>query len=325
MLGFWWIVVIAVLAGGALGFAVGAQHGTVYEARTVIVPVTSHIPIDNIGDVAQAAFETDTVVQPALDQLGIKRTAHQEIASGDLTASLIPGSGGISVTARSTDPHLVVELAKVSADRFVSVAQKSGLGTFASFPPAYPPTVAGPSLAVVRALMGAVGAGLVAVVILFLAFGLLRPVLDDEEAARLVGAHAHFAVHLPSWWQRRRLRGAARNRVLVRPQAFFPSLVRAIPDRTRDLAWIFVGSRRAERDVRLLVGQLEARQIRPGGEGNGQLRIERVRPWDGDLISRKPVVLAFVSRGVRRRVLEDAGEELRLGAEGQRRIVVLMR
>jgi hypothetical protein len=112
----------------------------------------------------------------------------------------------------------------------------------------------------------------------------------------------------------------------VRPLAFFPSLVRAIPDGTRDLAWVFVGSRRDERRVQRLVGRLEGGEAAPGGgEDNGHLRIERLRRWEGPSMNSKPVVLTFVSSGVRRSVLEEAGEELRLGPEGQRRIVVLVR
>src|SRR6266508_2887426 len=70
----WPAIVIGAVVGALVGFAVAPKSQVVYESTSVVLATRATVPLSNVGGLAQAAFATSTVIQPAITRLGLQTT-----------------------------------------------------------------------------------------------------------------------------------------------------------------------------------------------------------------------------------------------------------
>jgi capsular polysaccharide biosynthesis protein len=193
-----WLILAGMVVGGVGGVISGIKATPLYVAQAVVVATATPISSTNFGDVAQAAFATDAVLQPVIDRFGLGDTARSLISSGRLTTQPITGSAAIKIIARDKDAQLAANLANDAAASFINVAKANGLGTFAQFETRVPARTRVPRPTRERTLLGAIGGGAIAFLIALLVLVVRRPVLSEDEAREELPSAASFTARVGS-------------------------------------------------------------------------------------------------------------------------------
>jgi capsular polysaccharide biosynthesis protein len=135
----WWVILLAGVLGGLLGFVTTLLSGDAYTAQSIVVLTNGQIPSDQFADVAKAIFPTDAVLGPVVSELGIESPPRALVSSGALTVVPSPGGQAVQIVARTQDSETSVALANSAANHLAEVGRENGLGTIAAF------TTAGPA------------------------------------------------------------------------------------------------------------------------------------------------------------------------------------
>lgn len=320
----WWIPVFGFVLGGAGGLVWGVSQPTLYEADAVVIASRSDLPSEDFGGLAEAVFTTDTVLQPVIDRLGLDDTPQQLLSDGRLLGEAVAGSPALRITGRDTDPQRTAALVRAAADSFVAAASNRELGEFSVFGAE---RISSRELSSGRpwAVAGAVGGGLLGVILVLLFSSLRQPLLSEDEAT--AAFPAEFALTA-------RVRPAG-DRWAVSPRGVVRTIRRAV-DATGggDVAEGTVGgvlcvlvadSRRADRSLRVVASQVRRTPGAPTPLGFHRVVRGELLPLEGEPApSDEPVaVLALVAEGTRRATLEDL-DEVATGAAGPEHARVLV-
>lgn len=321
----------AFVIGAVLGAVAAKRASLTYEGQSVVVATQTSLDPSTFGNLAKAAFATDTVLTPVVRTLGLNATPRTLLANGTLEADTVSGATAIRIIGRSSDPRQAAALANAGAESFVNAAQAKGLGTLAVFG-ASPLGTRPPQALAVAAIKGAVIAVLAAAVAILALVWLRHPVYSADDAAAELRPGKAFEARvrrpLPLW------RGRT-GEPEVRPRGVIPALWREVAARTPTVpspgpCVILVERRRAsDRRVDALMQALVTHYwASKNREPSERATFTWVRSSDDRLaesIVDVPVVVALIPEGVPSRRLADLDEELRIARDDQWRIVVVVR
>jgi hypothetical protein len=344
---WWWAIVAGALIGAVIGFGSARKAPIVYEADALVVASSSSIQAADFGPLAEAAFTTNTVLQPVIDRLGLTTTPPALLASGQLRAKSVSGTVALRITGRSRDRQLAADMASTAAESFASAATDRQMGTFAVFGPGGVPGSRQPPLTRQNTLLGALGGAAIATVLVLLLIVARRPLHTLEQANREFGADAAFSARvrfplsdiLP--WQIYR-------RAQIYPRGLIPAiwhrldsrpgipavtgLINASGERLNDPAEarkvccvLVTKGRRTNRALMVVLQVLKA-QSRLDAHRADQLVSAH---FDGTsmpyTLEGATTVIALVAAGAPRRWLQALDEELRASFEDIPRVLILVR
>ncbi len=323
----WWVVVAGFVIGAAAGFVRAKTASAVYQANVVVVATSTTIPADNFGSLATTAFETDTVLDPVVQQLNLNTTAHALVARGTLSVEPVSGAAAIRIIGRAGDRDLAASLANTAAQSFVSAATRNQLGEFSRFGTGAPGTKV-PVSTVSNVVRDAVGGVLLALLVLMVLYLWRRPVMGREDLERDLPAD----VVLEATMRRRRRVGSATRSYEIFPRGTALAVWRAVapsgPDGARP-CFVLVESK-AGRDAPLLA-MMEDMITAYWANVDGQRAREPLewrRASDEDLpaaLVAASAVVALVSEGVGRASVRRLDAEIALLPGGKRTVAVLIR
>ncbi len=215
---YWWVIVATALIGGIVGFAIAENRAPLYETRALVVGSDSPIEADTFGSLARVIFDTDPVIQPVINSLGLDTTVEALVASNRLEVEGVPRAVAVWVTGRSRDPEFASELANEAAASFASLGSEQGLGTLEVFDPASVPTSTPSRQTPATTIAGVVVGGSLGLAATLLFIFVTRPVLSKDEALRLFPASASFSVKVRVPFTSRLRRRKAAHRARGRPR-----------------------------------------------------------------------------------------------------------
>lgn len=332
-----WLILLAVVAGAATGFLVAESVPITFESERIVVASESDISAESFGKLAETVFETDTVLQPVIDEVGLEGSSESLLRSGRVAVEPISNAAAVRIIGRSSDATLAAGLATSAARSFTGTAEDRGMGRFEVFGgtggPAQPTT---PSTLLWTVLGGTAGGLIAFLVLLFVSF-VREPVLSEDEARGEMPVDAAFAVRV-----RKRARGRGRRKRdwLVSPAGVGTAIWRALDVGSRvdgqgagegtEVACILV--ERGSRDhawLRAVVGQL-AEASRGHGEQPPRVSVFRwnsLDPEGGEMVAaleRAAAIVLLVAEGTSGKVLGDLNEVIQSFTQG-RRVLVLAR
>jgi capsular polysaccharide biosynthesis protein len=322
-----WLIVLGLMVGGVIGLIEGKGATPLYQAQAVVVASTTQISDSSFGDVAQAAFGTDEVLQPVIDRFGLATTAHALVADGTLAAQPIAGSAGIKIIAQEADPQLAAELANAATSSFIGVAESKGLGTFVQFGTRVPTGTRVPRPVRKSTLTGALAGGAVALMIVLLLLVIRPPVLGEEDALAELPSDASFTARVRTK-PRLPLLPWKRGLVEVHPRGLAWAVWRAAQSEGADglasICCVMVRRGRRDRALRRVLEELRAQ--RPADPANGAdddppcfgARDPELLPALAEATS----VVTLVADRAPQRVLRRLDEDLRVAAGGELRVLV---
>jgi hypothetical protein len=326
---WWWAIVAGALIGAMIGFASGRNSPAVYEADALVVASSSSIQAADFGPLAEAAFATNTVIQPVIDELGLRTTPQSLLASEQLRAKSVSGTVALRITGRSRNGQLASDLASAAADSFASAATDRQMGTFAVFGPGGVPGTRQPPLTRQNTLLGALGGASIAMVLVLLFVVVRRPLLTIEQAALEFPAQASFAarVRLPLSnilpWRIHRM-------AQIRPRGLVPAIWHMVEAhnsvKARRVCCVLVT--RGRHTSQSLVAMLQV--LKAQSQMNAQHVDQLVwahfdAPLMPHILDGATAVVALVAAGAPRRSLQALDEELQTALVDMTRILVLVR
>jgi hypothetical protein len=323
-----WAIVGGALIGAMIGFVGGRNSPAVYEAEALVVASSSSVQAADFGPLAEAAFATNTVIQPVIDRLGLRTTPQSLLASEQLRARSVSGTVALRITGRSRNGQLASDLASAAADSFASAATDRQMGTFAVFGPGGVAGTRQPPLTRQNTLLGALGGASIAMVLVLLFVVVRRPLLTLEQAALEFPAHASFAaqVRLPLSnllpWRIHRM-------AQIRPRGLVPAIWHLVEAhnsvKARRVCCVLVTKGR--HTSQSLVAMLQVLKAQP--QMNQQHVDQLVWHFDAPLMPHildgATAVVALVAAGAPRRSLQALDEELQTALVDMTRILVLVR
>jgi len=323
-----WVVVFAMIVGTLVGAVTAWGSPTIYRSEALVAAVTTQIPSEDFGAVAEAAFTTDTVLQPVINALGLRTTPRELLATDQLSAQAVTGSAALRITARARDPRLASDLASTAASTFATVASDRGMGNFATFGSGGNPGAPEPGPMLQSALLGLLAGGLVALTGLF-ASSVREPVITEEQLRVELDADDVFVARVRPEPRARGLRDKSGWR--IEPQGVVDAVWRAAgapetADRGALLAGVMVESvvGKEPRVVAMLRALEAAAPDLPGDRQAfvGMSLGARLLP---DALASAPAVVALVVEGTRRRLVARMREEISVTPAEKTRIAVLVR
>ena len=310
-----WVIAVALVAGALLGATFQRSAKPTYEARSLVVVSDAQLPTASVGDLAQAAFGTDTVLQPVIDQLHLNATPQSLLSNHQLEARAVALTGAMAIIGHASDPTVARDLANLAAQSFVAAANERGLGTFVQFGSGNNPVaVAGSTLSRSVGLAGGLGA-LLGIVLLIAVFAIRQPVLSRKEAEALFTADASFLVETRSSLRIPRRRISPSD---IRPRGLVPAVWRAVGPRDEPPVVVVVKAERGRRNP-AAVALLNA--LVAGGEVTVLDSNLQVLPL---ALSATRVVIALVPSGVGARWIRDLDEEVLVAPQPLRRILLFL-
>jgi hypothetical protein len=326
---WWWAIVAGALIGAVIGFGSARKAPIVYEADALVVASSSSIQAADFGPLAEAAFTTNTVLQPVIDRLGLTTTPPALLASGQLRAKSVSGTVALRITGRSRDRQLAADMASTAAESFASAATDRQMGTFAVFGPGGVPGSRQPPLTRQNTLLGALGGAAIATVLVLLLIVARRPLHTLEQANREFGADAAFSARvrfplsdiLP--WQIHR-------RAQIYPRGLIPAIWHMLdskdPGAARKVCCVLITKGRRTNRALMVVLQVLKAQSRLDAHRADQLVSAH---FDGTsmpyTLEGATTVIALVAAGAPRRWLQALDEELRASFEDIPRVLILVR
>lgn len=311
-----WVVAAALFVGALLGAALQRSAKPIYEAQAVVVVSDARLPTASVGDLAQAAFGTDTVLQPVIQQLRLKATPQSLLSHRQLEVRAVSLTGAMVIIGRASDPALARDLANLAAQSFVAAAQAKGLGTFAQFGSSDTPAArAGSTLSRSAGLAGGVGA-LLGIALVIGVFVIRQPVLSREEAEALFTADVSFNVKARSSLRFPRRRVSPPN---IRPRGLVPAVWRAVGPRDAPPVVVVVRAGRGRRN-RAALALLDAL-----GEEDEVIALHSNQEVLAPALSATRTVIALVPSGARAKSIRDLDEEALVAPPPLRRILLFLR
>jgi hypothetical protein len=324
-----WVVVLAMIVGTLVGAVMAWGSPTIYRSEALVAAVTTQIPSEDFGTVAEAAFTTDTVLQPVIDALGLRMTPRELLATDQLSAEAVTGSAALRITARGRDPRLASDLASTAASIFATVASDREMGNFATFGPGGNPGAPEPGPMRQSALLGFLAGGLVALTGLFVASSVREPVITEEQLRVELDPDEVFVARVRPEPPARGLRDNSDWR--VEPQGVVDAVWRAVgapetADRGALLAGVMVESI-VGKDPRVVAMLRALEAAAPDLPGDRQAFVgtslgARLLP---DALASAPAVVALVVEGTTRRLVARMREEISVAPAEKTRIAVLVR
>lgn len=194
------LLVIAAILGPIVAIGVGRESGKQqYRASALVVAKSLNLGQAQLPRFGEAVFASGAVADAVATDMGI-RTPSSRLIPSKISVVPLPDTVLFEVRGTATNASDSARLANAAATAFVKELNKAGpgVGTFAlqdaASSPDHPTStaVAVPLLAVVGLLAGLLlGAGIVA-----LRVSVRRPVVDERDAASIVGAPASVALTL---------------------------------------------------------------------------------------------------------------------------------
>lgn len=322
----WGLLVVFAVIGGALGWVVGSRTDPVYEAQTVVTVSKTQLPTEDF-DLGTTIFETDTVIVPVIEELGLDVEPQKLLGSGQLQAQPVTG-GGLSITGQAAEPDLAVDLANAAAESFATQLRLRDLGTAAVLSATDADRAAGPTESLLT-VTGLVVGGLLGLVISVIVFFIRQPVLSEREALGEFPADAAFSVRVrpAARWTLRRMKGTA-----VFPGGVIGAIWRSARSPGKEsprICCVLVGRRRRDKTLRALISEMRVASEFSGQTSDNELAsLYWVRARDGSLpeaFDPADVVVALVSEGAPRKVLRGLAEELLVAPEQKRWTLVFVR
>ena len=325
----WWVVVPAMIVGALVGTATAWGSPTIYRSEALVAAADTQIPSADFGAVAEAAFTTDTVLQPVIEALGLRTTPRELLGTDQLSAEAVTGSAALRITARARDPHLASDLASAAASAFATIASDREMGNFAIFGPGGNPGGPEPGPMRQSALSGLLTGGLVALTGLFVVSSAREPVISEEQLGVELDTEDVFVARASKPSLRRLLPDKSRWR--IEPHGLVDAVWRVAGaagthDRGALLAGVMVESVVGkEPKVLAILRALEA--AAPDLPGDRQAFVGTslgARPV-ADALASAPAVVALVIEGTPRRLVSRMREEIRIAPGEKTRIAVLVR
>lgn len=310
-----WIIAMTLLVGALLGAALQRSAKPLYEARALVVVSDARLPTASVGDLAQAAFGTDTVLQPVIQQLHLNATSQSLLKHHQLEARAVSLTGAMVIIGRASEPALARDMANLAAQSFVAAAQEKGLGTFVQFGSGNSPAPAGSTLSRSAGLAGGFGA-LLGIAFLVGVFVTRHPVLSREDAEALFTADASFDVEAQSRLLFPRKQVSVRN---IRPGGLVPAVWRAIGAGAEPPVVVVVRAGRGRRN-RAALALLDA--LVAEGEVTALNSTQEALAL---ALSATRTVIALVPSGAPAKAISDLDEEVAVAPWPLRRILLFLR
>jgi capsular polysaccharide biosynthesis protein len=325
----WWVVVIALVVGAALGVVQVRRAPPTFDAESVVVASSTSISGTDFGSLARAVFATDTVIRPVIQQLKLRQTPQSLLSHKWLEVQAVPGAVAIRIIGRGGDAQSASALSNAAAKSFVAAATQKGMGTFAVFGSGLPGTRQRTALTPAGIRGGAVGA-LVGLALVLAWLLLRRPVMSEEEAQREILPTRSFLGRVRPASP---LRPWRRTRPSVHPRGLAPAIWREVVGALGegDLSRCCVVMVERRSGDRAVLGVMEEMMdsYSTSWDGRGPTPpFTSGRITDGGFtaaLQSAPVVVALVAEGAPRRALRDLDEELKLAVHAPSRILVYIR
>jgi capsular polysaccharide biosynthesis protein len=131
----WKLIVAFVLAGIVAGFSIHVTDGPSYTATARVLldtetpEPTSETEARAIADTARAIVTSPSVVERALDEAGISRSASLMVLEEQISVSTVGSSGIIEVAVTDRDAGASARLANLLAEDLIATRLKSTRGT----------------------------------------------------------------------------------------------------------------------------------------------------------------------------------------------------
>jgi hypothetical protein len=333
--GLWWLVVMGVIAGGAVGYAVTSTAGYVYQSVAVVVG-TTELPTDSFGNAARAVFGTNTVIQPVIDQLGLGASPGSLLSAGRLAIEPVSGAIAVKIIGQASDPEAAEALAGTAASSFVTVAANYGLGALKTLSASR--AVRQSPAARRNAVVSAIAGGLLVSAALLLIFLVREPVVDEGQAREALRAQTSFAAHVRFTKPRSEPKegtehGTRSSRILVAPTGVFAAVHRTAigpsPSPQADAYSIVLvpGPGRAGRAAGAIAEELAEARIAPANDAPPHESPPVVSSDDQAIaaaLERTRAVVVVVPQRATCRALRLLEEELRVAPCIERRVVLLV-
>lgn len=331
----WWLILILAVVGALVALYIGSTVKPIYEAES-LVQGSSDSPLLLTDDfsLAQTLFNSDAVLQPVIDRLGLDTTPRALTGKGQLDTEAITG-GLLRIIGRAEDPDLAIALVNEAAVSFEVQMALNDLGSFPVLTAKNADEVPAPSPAVTGMAGGVVGAAL-GIGYLLALFFVRQPLLTEKEALAEFPADTAFSVRVrpPSKWRFPLIGRKASKKTQVYPGGVIGAIWRSarlggagaqIP-----LCCVLAESRKGgDRTVRALLAEMRVvDEFGKQGDGSNVASLYWIQSDAGSLseaLEPVGVVVTLVSEGAPRRLLRELAEELLVAPEQKRWTLVFVR
>jgi hypothetical protein len=325
-----WPVVFLVGILGLLGGVLRAQQAPAsYQAESVVAAVklspTALTASSGFGSLAQVLFNTDTVIDPVIQQLGLNTTRSALLAQKHLQLQPVTNATAVRIVATDNSPAGALALARAAATSFNSVLSAQGLGKFTAFQPSATPgsSTPGPANA---GVLGAAAGVVLALLVLMLVAAIRQPIRGINDAVAEIAPHYTFPVAV----RPRSLRIRDRtHRADIRPAGFVAALSRTAEAVGGPITCCVVAQGSGGSDRARLALQEEIAQssiIKTSLQAKGT-EIRWLEPHETEMtesLEHSQLLMTLVVDGASRQQLRELAEEDRLAPGDRQRLLVYM-
>lgn len=327
--------VLATLLGASIGLGASLGAAPTYEATAVVVATPETQFVEGFGGLAEAAFSTDSVIQPVIDELQLNATPRQLLSSGRLQAEAVTDGPALRVLASSSDAAQTSDLANLAAESFATVAEENGIGAFRVFEAGDVAGDATPSTAIqLNVLQGTVAGGIVGISATLLLALFRPPVLTRGDAEREFPADAVFRARVRMRPYETLLpKGSKSGRSNVIPKGIGPAVAGQFehPPGGGDsvsVSCVLVTSRGTRvRHAEAVIEELKSGTLMHAEEKSLSFEFTIVEWSDSRLaetISCADTVLVVVTEGTSTHALRDTNDEVRMAQGAKHRVLVFV-
>lgn len=327
------LTVLAILVGAGIGIGATLSATPTYEATAVVVATADTELDEGFGGLAEAAFSTDAVIQPVIDELQLSATPRQLLSSGRLQAEAVTDGPALRVLASSSETTQASDLANLAAESFATVAEDTGIGEFQVFEAGDGSGDATPSTTMqLNVLRGTVAGGIVGITVTLLLAFFRPPVLTRTDAEQEFPADAVFSARVRMPLRDLLLPKRSRSgRSKVIPKGIGPAVARElelVPGSGVWVSCVLVASRGTRmRHADAVIERLKSAAFTYANENNLRCRITIVEWSDSrlaDTVSSADTVLVVVTEGTSTHRLRDTYDEVRMTQGAKRCVLVLV-
>ncbi|MDP9227409.1 MAG: hypothetical protein M3P18_26895 [Actinomycetota bacterium] len=323
------MVVLVGLLGLFGGFLRAQQAPASYQAESVVAAVklspTALTSSSGFGSLAQVIFNTDTVINPVIQQLGLHTTRGALLGQKRLQMLPVTNATAIRIVAIDNSPSGALALARAAATSFQSVLSAQGLGKFTAFQPSARPESSTPGAAIGGALGGAAGV-LLAVVVMMVVAIVRQPIRGITDAVDEISPHYTF----PAAVRPRSLRLRNREQTAdIHPAGLVDALSRTAGVLGGAITCCVVarGSGGSDRARLALQAQISQSSIRKNSLQAVGSEILWLEPHDDrvmDSLEKSHLLITVVVDGASRQQLRELAEQDRLAPGERQRLLVYM-
>ncbi len=329
------LTVLAILVGATIGLLATLGAAPTYEATAVVVATSDTQFTEGFGGLAEAAFSTDAVIQPVIDELQLNATPRELLSGGHLQAEAVTDGPALRVLASSSEATQASELANLAAESFATVAEDNGVGEFRVFEAGDVAGDATPSTAAQSNVLGGAAAGGIIGITATLLLAFFRPpILSRTDAEREFPADAVFSARVRTpFLDGLRPKGSRSGRSSIMPKGTGLAVARQVEPASGNsrvsIACVLVASRgTGVRHADAVIEELKSATLTYTQENNLACKLTIVAwsdPRLAETVSSADIILLVVTEGTSTHALRDVNDEVWMTMGTKRRLLVLVR